>query len=210
MLHAKDLWLLLPLGDEAPQAARMFCELLSLGYSLAVIWRCEPLADGDATVYGALVGAASDDDETKLSDDEVTELQRWRRGCNVMWVGELLRADGRTLRTRFAAELRQHIWNCEADAQRICNVTFGRGRIIAPAPRGRVGLPRAAAWDVIEVGEFVWRDNCVCEVTERRAGGALVRVKEMMVEDMTAPVSVHAFGGTDMQLVYSTLHRGSP
>ena len=79
------------------------------GYSLAVGWRCEPLADGDATVYGALVGAAGDDDETKLSDDEVTELQRRRRGCNVLWVSELLRADGRTLRTRFDAGLRQRI-----------------------------------------------------------------------------------------------------
>ena len=120
-----------------------------------------------------------------------------------MWMSELLRADGRTLRTRFAAGLRQRIWNCEADAQRTCNVVFGRGRI-APGPRGRVGLPRAAAWDVIEVGEFVWRDNCVCEVTERRADGALVRVKEMMIDDMTAPASVNAFGGTDMQLVYYT------
>ena len=57
---------------------------------------------------------------------------------------------------------------------------------------------------MIEVGEFVWRDNCVCEVTERRADGALVRVKEMMIDDMTAPASVNAFGGTDMQLVYYT------
>ena len=30
--------------------------------------------------------AAGDDDEAKLSEDKVTELQRWRRGCNVMWV----------------------------------------------------------------------------------------------------------------------------
>ena len=119
MLHAKDLRFLLPLGDKAPQAAHMFHKLRSLGYSLAVGWRCEPLADGAATVHGALVGAAGDDDETKLSDDEVTDLQRWRRGCNVVWVSELLRADGRTLRTRFAAWLRQRIWNCKADAQRI-------------------------------------------------------------------------------------------
>ena len=153
-LHAKDLRLLLPLGDEASEAAHMFHELRLLGYSLAVGWRCESLADGDATVYDALVGAAGDDDETKLSDDKVTELQRWRRCCNVMWVSEPFRADGRTLRTRFAAGLRQRIRNCEADTQRICNVAFGRGRI-APGPRGRVGLPRAAAWDVIEVGEFV-------------------------------------------------------
>jgi hypothetical protein len=26
----------------------------------------------------------------------------------------------------------------------------------------------------------------------------------MMIDDMTAPASVHAFGGTDTQLVYST------
>ena len=57
--------------------------------------------------------AAGDDDEAKLSEDKVTELQRWRRGCNVMWVSEMLRADGRTLRTRFAAGLWQRIWNYE-------------------------------------------------------------------------------------------------
>ena len=60
MLHSKDLRLLLPLNDEAPQAAHMFHELRSLGYSLAAGWRCEPMADGDATVYGARqVGAGS-------------------------------------------------------------------------------------------------------------------------------------------------------
>ena len=32
----------------------------------------------------------------------------------------------------------------------------------------------------------------------------LVRVKEMMSKDMTAPAPVRAFGGTDMQLVYYT------
>ena len=120
-----------------------------------------------------------------------------------MWVSEMLRADGRTLRTRFAAELRQRVRNCEVDAQRICTVAFGRGRT-APGPRGRVGLPRVAACDVIEVGEFVWRDNCVCEVIGRRADGALVRVREMMIADMAASASVHAFGGADTQLAYYT------
>ena len=36
MLHAKDLRILLPLDDEAPQAAHMFHEPRSLGYSLAM------------------------------------------------------------------------------------------------------------------------------------------------------------------------------
>jgi hypothetical protein len=83
MLHTDDLKLFHPLDSSAPQAAHMFHKLRSLGYSLAVGWRCEPLADGAATVHGALVGAAGDDDETKLSDDEVTDLQRWRRGWRV-------------------------------------------------------------------------------------------------------------------------------
>ena len=65
-----------------------------------------------------------------------------------------------------------------------------------------MGRPRAVAWDVIEVCEFTWRDNCVFEMTERQADGALVRVKEMIIEDMTAPASIHAFGST--QLVYYT------
>ena len=46
MMHVGDLRLLLPLDGSAPQSAHMFYELRSLGYSLAVGWRCEPLAYG--------------------------------------------------------------------------------------------------------------------------------------------------------------------
>ena len=58
MMHVDDLRLLLPLDGSAPQSAHMFYELRSLGYSLAVGWRCKPLACGDATIYDALLDAA--------------------------------------------------------------------------------------------------------------------------------------------------------
>ena len=55
MLHVNDLRLLLPLNGAAPQAAQIFYELRSLGYFLAVGWRREPPARGDATIYGMML-----------------------------------------------------------------------------------------------------------------------------------------------------------
>ena len=66
----------------------MFYELRSLGYSLAVGWRCEPLAYGDATIYDALLDAAGGDDAA-MTDDELASFQAWRRAAKVMWVSEL-------------------------------------------------------------------------------------------------------------------------
>ena len=51
MLHAGDLKLFHPLDSSAPQAARMFYELRSLGYSLVMGWVNEPYAAGDATIH---------------------------------------------------------------------------------------------------------------------------------------------------------------
>jgi len=44
MMHVGDLRFLPPLDGSAPQSAYMSYELRSLGYSLAVGWRCEPLS----------------------------------------------------------------------------------------------------------------------------------------------------------------------
>ena len=119
--------LLQPLDGTAPQSAHMFHELRTLGYSLAVGWRCEPLAYGDATIYDALLDAAGGDDAA-MTDDELASFQAWRRAANVMWVSELLCADGRTLRSRFDQDLQRRASNCEVDALRLCMVSFGHGR----------------------------------------------------------------------------------
>ena len=155
MLHAGDLRLLRPLDATAPQAAHMLHELWSLlGYSITLGWRCEPHAELDATVHDAVLGLAGDDDDGATTDGDIYDFQRWRRRLGIMWTSELLRADGRTLRTRFAADLVRRARNCETDALRLCNIAFGRGRT-SPGPRSRVGLPLPAAREVIGVGEFL-------------------------------------------------------
>ena len=111
-MHVGDLRLLLPPNGSAPQSAHMFYELRSLGYSLAMGWRCEPLACGDATIYDALLDAAGGDDAF-MTDEELASFQIWRRAAKVMWVSEFLRADGRTLRTRFDRDLQRRVNNCE-------------------------------------------------------------------------------------------------
>ena len=112
MMHVDDLRLLLPLDGSVPQSAHMFYELRSLGYSLAVGWRCEPLACSDATIYDALLDAAGDDD-APMTDEELVSFQTWQRAAKVMWVSELLRADGRTVRARFDRDLQRRARNCE-------------------------------------------------------------------------------------------------
>ena len=166
MLHTDDLKLFHPLGSSAPQAAHMFYELRSLGYSLVMGWVNEPYAAGDATIYDVLLTAAGEG--KGLKDSELANMQRWRRDNKVMWVSELLRADGRTLRRRFTAGLNNAVTNCEPDAMRLCKLAFGSGRT-APALTARVGLPLAAAWDSMEIGDFVWRKNCVCKIVRKKS-----------------------------------------
>ena len=194
MMHVDDLRLLLPLDGSAPQSAHMFYELRSLGYSLAVGWRCEPLACGDATIYDALLDAAGGDDAA-MTDEELVSFQTWRRAAKVMWVSELLRADGRTLRSRFERDLQRRARNCEVEALQLCMVAFGHGRT-RPARRRRVGIPKPALWTVLEVGEFLWRNNTVCEITFLNADSACVRVLDTFF-DLAAPSSVCAFAGHD-------------
>ena len=119
-----------------------------------------------ATVCDAVLGLAGNDDDGAMTDDDTYDFQRWRRGLGIIWTSELLRADGRTLRTRFAAGLMRRVRNCEADALRLCNIASGRGRTL-PGPRSRVGLPLPAAWEVLDVGEFLWWTEQVCEVMEQ-------------------------------------------
>ena len=173
-----------------------------MGYLLAVGWRCEPLACGDATIYDALLDVAGGDDAS-MTDEELASFQTWRRAAKVMWVSELLRADGRTLRARFDRDLQRRARNCEVEALRLCMVAFGHGRT-RPARRRRVGIPKPALWTVLEVGELLWRDNAVCEITLMNADSACVRVLDMLVCDFTAPASVHAFAGHDTSSIFYT------
>ena len=84
MLHADDMKLFRPLNSSAPQAAHMFYELRSLGYSLVMGWVNEPYAAGDATIYGVLLTAAGESKGPK--DSELVDMQRWRRD-NKVWAG---------------------------------------------------------------------------------------------------------------------------
>ena len=118
MMHVDDLRLLLPLDGSTPQSAHILYELRSLGYSLAVGWRCEPLACGGATIYGALLDAAGDDDAS-MTDEELASFQIWRQAAKVMWVSELLRTDSRTVRSRFDRDLQRRVRNCEEEALRL-------------------------------------------------------------------------------------------
>ena len=116
-------------------------------------WRCEPLACGDATIYGALLYAAGGDD-TSMTDEELASSQVWRRAAKAVWVSELLRMDGRTLRTRFDRDLQRRACNCEEEALRLSMVAFGHGRA-RPARRRRVGILKPALWTVLEAGELL-------------------------------------------------------
>ena len=60
---------------------------------------------------------------------------------------------------------------------------------------------------MLEVGELLWRDNTVCEITQMDADSARVRVLDMVVCDYTAPASVHAFAGHDTS---SSLYTDTP
>ena len=142
---------------------------------LAVGWRCEPLACGDATIYDAPLDAAGGDD-APMTDEELVSFQTWRRAANVMWVSELLRADGRTLRTCFDRDLQRRARNCKVEALRLWMMAFGHGRT-RPARRRRVGIPKPALWTVLEVGELLWRANAVCEITQMDADSARVRLR---------------------------------
>ena len=203
MLRVNDLRLLLPLNGAAPQTTHMFYELRSQGYFLAIGWRCEPPARGDATIYDMVVGAAGGDD-TGLSDDQLASFQKWRRTARVMWVSKLLQAGGRTQRAKFHGELLRRAQNLEVEAMRLCTVAYGHGRT-APGHRRRVGLPTCAAWDARGVGDMVWREGAVCVIVRRDAESARVRVLGMLLCDFTAPTSVHAFSGNDTHDVTFTV-----
>ena len=102
VLSTDELHLLEPLDAAPPQAAHMFHELRKLGNTAAVGWVVRPPATGDEAIYGAYIREAGD---TGCTEAAIARLKRWRREHNVMWVSELFRADGITLRDRFMFNL---------------------------------------------------------------------------------------------------------
>ena len=163
MLGTDELHLFELLGAAAPQAAHMFHELRKLGYKAAVGWVVRPPAVGDETIYVAYMREAGDTGRTEAA---IARLQRWRREHDVMWVSELFRADGATLRGRFMFNLAARARRCEPDAIRLCGIAFGRGRGPAKRASGRVwgyrplrrGMSSASA--------------ATCGTTERSAASA--------------------------------------
>ena len=175
MLGTNELHLLEPLDAAAPQAAHMFLELRKLGYKAAVGWVVRPPIAGDGTIYGAYMQEAGD--TVGRTEVAIARLQRWRREHNVMWVSELFRADGITLRDRFMFNLAASARRCEPDAIRLCGIAFGRGRGPAnKSARPRVGLPTIAARDVVGVGSYVWHDGALGRVRSKGHAGATIAV----------------------------------
>ena len=56
--------------------------------------------------------------EIGRTEEDIARLQRWRREHNVMWVSELFRAGGITLRDRFMKNLAARARRCESGAIR--------------------------------------------------------------------------------------------
>ena len=162
MMDVKHLRLLQPVDSTAPQAVHLISELRELGYKLAVGWVSRPRAESDLSIVDCYLAAAGD---TGRDDADVAALQRWRRRHDIMWVSELLRADGRTLRHRFGHDLKRRVDNCEDEALRLCSIAFGSG-LTPPSVRPRVGRALRAAWDDVRAGEYIWHSGVLCEVQQ--------------------------------------------
>ena len=75
----------------------MFGELRRAGYLLGIDWSHKQPAVGGVTILEAAAVKRG---------RQLMEIQKWRRGHGVLWVSELLRADGRTPRRRYLTQLR--------------------------------------------------------------------------------------------------------
>jgi len=125
-----------PLNSTAPEGAHLLGELRRAGYLLGVDWLHKQPANSGVTILEAAAVKRG---------RQLPELQEWRRGNGVLWVSELLRADGRTPRRRYSAQLRAA---SGADEARLRRILFGPGRSEA-GPARRVGLPALGAWTIV-------------------------------------------------------------
>ena len=165
MMDTKHLRLLQPIDSTAPQAVHLIAELRELGYKLTVGWVSRPYAKFGISIVDRYLAAAGD---AGRDDADVAALQQWRRRHDVMWVSELLRVDGRTLKHRFGHDLQRRVGNCEDDALRLCSIAFGSG-LKSPSVRPRVGRVFRAAWDGVRAGDYIWHGGVLCGV--RQLGG---------------------------------------
>ena len=110
-----------------------------------------PCAESDTSIVDCYLAAAGD---TGRDDPDVAALQQWRRRYDVMWVSELLRAEGRTPKHRFGDDLQRRVGNCEDDALRLCSIAFGSG-LKSPSVRPRVGRMLRAAWGSMREGDYI-------------------------------------------------------
>ena len=98
------------------------------------------------------------------------ELHEWRRCNGVLWVSELLRADGRTPRRRYSGQLRAA---SGADEARLKRILFGPGRSEA-GPTRRVSAT-LEAWTTVRVGDWLWRGSAINQVTNVGSGRVRAR-----------------------------------
>ena len=161
-MNTNQMRLLQPADSTAPQAVHLIAELRELGYKLAVGWVGRSCAESDISMVDCYLAAAGD---TGRGDFDVAALQQWRRRHVVMWVSELLRADGRALRHRFGDGLQRRIDNCEDDALRLCSIAFGSG-LTSPSVRPRVGRMLRAAWNGVRAGDYIWHGGMLRAVRE--------------------------------------------
>ena len=164
MLSVDELHLLEPLDATAPLAAHMFHELRGL----ATKGKSGGSFDHQQRVTKPPTGR---------TEAEIARLQNWRRDHNGMWVSELSRADGTTLRGRFMENLAARARRCEPDAIQLCGMAFGRGRGLGiQSGRPRVGLPLPAAWDGVGVGSYVWHEDKLGRVRAKGHASATIVV----------------------------------
>ena len=171
MIGTGTLGLLEPLNATVPQAVHLIAELRGMGYKLVVGWTSRPHAYSGMAILGTFLSAASD---SQRSDSEIAPRHSWRRKHGAMWVSELLRADGRTIRAKYSRGSHVSVSNLEGDAMRLCSTAFGDG-LTSPPERPRVGRLRRAAWDGVREGDFVWHDGTLCEVQELEADEVTLR-----------------------------------
>ena len=162
-----------PLDSTAPAGAHLIGELRRAGYLLGIDWSHKQPAVSDVTILEAAAAKPG---------RQLKELQNWRRGHGVLWVSELLRADGRTPRRRYMAQLRAA---SGADEARLRRILFGPGRIEA-GPARRVGLPTLEAWTTVRTGDWLWVDSALNQVVSVEGGRMKARASVMCNTERTS------------------------
>ena len=164
-----------PLDSTAPTGAHLIGELRRAGYLLGIDWSHKQPAVSDATILEAAAAKPG---------RQLKELQNWRRGHGVLWVSELLRADGRTPRRRYMAQLRAA---SGADEARLRRILFGPGRVEA-GPARRVGLPTLEAWTTVRTGDWLWVDSALNQEVSVEGGRMKARASVRCDTERTSSV----------------------